>query len=239
MKEVVLVFDGKDLAALGEVRCYPGLQLAADGNLLWLRGIPVSGQGTAEIKRLPAKITYLLDEQDRLFLAGASTPVAQLQKLNWLPATQFIPVTLPLSPLPGKTQETYPVRLRKSEHAVESAALLTTLAEWKIFAETAPATRLDRLQFAVSERNEVLIMGQPLPALRGKEYWITDRLLLPAGFEFDPPALLPLVSEKLKPGSQAYLLFTPDGRWQYISVHAFVAAKRSSIRLTEPAAENG
>ena len=54
---------------------------------------------------------------------------------------------------------------------------------------------------------KVLVIGSPLPALPGKEYVLHDTLLLPCGYEFDPPAISNLVITRLDPSKGSLLLF--------------------------------
>jgi len=112
----------------------------------------------------------------------------------------------------------------------DNFALLVSLTEWKTYAETAPETRLKQLRFAVSAEAKVLIYGQPLPNLPGKAYWQSGAMLLPAGFDFDPPLIGNLIAQQRE--QQAFMLFNADGNWQEIPLSAFEPAKRSAIRLT-------
>jgi hypothetical protein len=110
---------------------------------------------------------------------------------------------------------------------------MTTLGLWKKYAETAPASRLDHLQFAVSEHNNVLIIGNPLPAIPGKQYWIKDEILLPAGYDFEIKFVSAFIRDRNNGEGETYTLFDPDGNWKQISRSLLVPAKRSAVRLTK------
>jgi trehalose-6-phosphatase len=58
-------------------------------------------------------------------------------------------------------------------------------------------------------------------------------LLLPAGFEFDPPVISTLIINRLDPSKEALLLFDIDGTWEEIPKESFVVSTRSAIRFTK------
>lgn len=233
MKELIIVLSQADKAALGSVRCLPGLQAAEDEGFIWVRGISALGNIDLRIRQLPGLHTYTLDADNNLFPFGGLTPVAKLKPLKWVPVAEYITVKLPVSALPGKVSQQHVIKLVPSGRSQEGNVLLTDLATWKIYAETAPLVRLQQTRFAVSENNKVLIMGTPLPALPGKEYVLQETLLLPCGFEFDPPAISELVIARLDPSKESLLLFDRDGTWEKVPENAFMPSTRSAIRLTQ------
>jgi hypothetical protein len=233
MKELIIVLSQADKAALGSVRCLPGLQTAEDEGFIWVRGINALDNIDLRIRQLPGLHTYTLDADNNLFPPGGLTPVAKLMPLKWAPVAEYITVKLPVSALPGKVSLQHTIKLIPSGRSQEGNVLLTDLATWKTYAETAPLVRLQQTRFAVSENNKVLIMGTPLPALPGKEYVLQDTLLLPCGFEFDPPAISELVIARLDPSKESLLLFDTDGTWEKVPKNAFMPSTRSAIRLTQ------
>ena len=233
MKELIIVLSVADKAALGTVRCLPGLQAAEEAGFIWVRGIAVNDEIDLRIRQLPGLHTYTLDADDNLFPPRGLTPVGKLQPMNWVPLSTYSTVTLPVSALPGKIGQQLPVKLVSSQRSQKGNALLTDLHTWKAYGETAPLVRLQQTRFAVSEENKVLIIGEPLPALPGKEYVLLNTLLIPCGFEFDPPVISSLIGSQFNPGNDSFLLFDTDSTWDEIPKDAFVQSTRSAIRLTE------
>jgi hypothetical protein len=233
MKELIIILSQADKPALGSVRCLPGLMAAEEEGFIWVRGINALDNIDLRIRQLPGLHTYTLDADNNLFPPGGLTPVGKLKQLKWVPVAEYITVKLPVSALPGKIDLQHPIRLAPSGRLQESNALLTDLATWKAYAEAAPLVRLQQTRFAVSEKNKVLVIGSPLPALPGKEYVLQDTLLLPCGFEFDPPAIGELVIARLDASKESLLLFDIDGTWEKVPKNAFVPSTRSAIRLTE------
>jgi hypothetical protein len=233
MKELIIVLSQTDKAALGSVRCLPGLMAAEKEGFIWVRGIDVYKETDLRIRQLPGLHTYTLDVDDYLFPPRGLTPIGKLQPMTWAPLSTYITVTLPVSALPGKINQQVNVRLVLSQQSQRGNALLTDLDTWKVYGETAPLVRLQQTRFAVSEENKVLIIGEPLPALPGKEYVLQDTLLIPCGFEFDPPVISSLIGSPFNPDNDSLLLFDTDNTWEEIPKDAFVQSTRSAIRLTE------
>ncbi|MGI4867421.1 MAG: hypothetical protein ACRYFZ_26110 [Janthinobacterium lividum] len=232
MSERLLVLAAHDLAALGAVRAVPNLQVAAEGGQLWLRGLPATGELPLAVRALPAIAAYTLDAQNRLFPTGQLTPTGRLPALTWQPIREFLPLEIPTAALPAQAAPAYRVQLVPSARAAGGAALLTTLAAWLAYAETAPEIRLRGLRFAVSAEARVLLLGTPLPPLAGQEHWLTEGLLLPAGFDFEAPFLAPLLARQLNAAGEDLVLFAADGSWERVPQAHLLPVTRGAVRRT-------
>ncbi|MCK6691624.1 MAG: hypothetical protein L6Q97_05925 [Thermoanaerobaculia bacterium] len=233
MKEYVVILAEKDMDALGRVRCWPQALAARCEGEVWLRGIFAQERLAKEIRQLPARQTYLLGTGELLFPEGGLTPVRTLPQLHWLPLTVFLPVDLPVSALPGEVSDRVSLKVLPSGRAEKGAAMLTGWPLWAAWVETAPRARLDRLLFAASASGQALVLGNILPAIPGREYWMRESILLPAGFDFEFPATWELIHKKFNPDNDAILLFDESGRMDKISRNHFVRATRSAVRLTQ------
>lgn len=232
MKEYVIILAEKDLEALGHIRCWPQARAAAHEGRIWLRGIFAKEQPAVKILQLPAQRTYRLDADNRLFPPGALTPERELPRLDWRPLSTFLPVDLPVSALPGKIQDQIMLKIVPATGAGKGAALLTEWPVWAAFVDTAPAIRLSRLRFAASADGKALVLGDVLPPLPGREYWMRDGVLLPGGYDFEFPVVAELVQKKYNPKNDALLLFDESGRMDSISKKHIVQTTRSAVRLT-------
>ena len=229
----IFVLAAADRETLGSVRHLPGLQAAEIAGQLWLGGLPATGELPPPVRGLPAVAIYGLDAEGRLFPNGQRTPTARLPAgLVWQPMRSFVPLELPTAALPAQGVPAYRVCLRPSARAEAAAGLLTTLATWHAYAETAPEIRLRCLRFAVAADARVLLLGTPLPPLPGQELWLREGLLLPAGFDFEAPLLAPLLREKLQSAADDVLLFAADGRWERVLNADILPVTRSAVRLT-------
>ena len=233
MEEYVLRMKKKDLDALAIIRCINSIQVATDNEILWIKVPFKIYQDEISIKQLPVENTFMVDAERRLFQLGGLTPVDVLKELEWQPLISLINVELPVSLLPGKVDQKISINIISSKNFQPGAALLTSLTVWKNYAETASSTRLNNLRFAVSEKNKVLVVGNPLPPLPGIEYWISNDILVPCGYDFEYRLESVLIKEQFNPGNDSLLLFNKEGEIQLINKSLFVPAKRSAIRLTK------
>lgn len=239
MMEHVVVLASAAPEALAAVRTLPSLHAAPDPatGRLWLRTGPSAEQLAPALRQLPALARYTLDAAGRLFEPGRLTPTAALPALAWQPLPELLPVALPTAALPAQGVPRYQPRLVPSAQAEPGAALLTSLAEWLRYAETAPEIRLQALRFAAAADGRVLLLGHPLPPLPGQEYWLAPGaapagLLLPAGYALEAPLLAPLLARQLVPEQDALLLFAPDGSWERVPTAHLLPATRAAVRRT-------
>lgn len=232
MHQWVIRLDKAESHSLAAIRCTPDWEIAMDDASIWIRSKQELESIDGTMRQLPIRNTFFIDTQNRLFSPESITPTGVLKELTWQSLSDFIKVSLPVSGLPGKSQQKIPIQLRSAQKTSEGVALMTSLEIWKKYAETAPEVRLESLQFAVSENNQVLITGLPLPSLPGTEFWNCNNILLPSGYEFEVPMMAGFINKKLNPQQQSILLFDKNGGCQLIDKNFFIPAKRSSIRLT-------
>jgi fumarate reductase subunit D len=233
MHELIFTLNNKDKDSLGNIRCIADLKVAVDENFIWVRGLYDTGEPEKSIRQLPLQHSYVIDENNLLFTTGGLTPVAILPELKWMPIAAFISIQIPVAALPGKVEEQVAINIIPSAITKKSMALLTTLQQWKAYAELAPGIRLAQLHFAVSQKNKVLITGTPLPSIPGKEYWQANNILLPCGYDFEIPMAANFINNKLNPQQDGLLIFDKDGTCEKIDFAFLVPAKRSAVRLTE------
>lgn len=180
--------------------------------------------------KIPFEEKFLLGENDSLFPLGKVTPTRKLANLNWQPIADFFEIELPVSAEQGKTDDVYFVELTQSNQAREGSALLTSFENWKFFVETQASIRFENLRFSLSQHQEVLIVGNPLPSIQGKEYWFCENMLLPAGYDFKFPLLAKQIATKLNKDKENQLVFFEDGTWVKIAFVDFVKTTRSAVR---------
>ena len=229
MKEQIIILQKKDKAALGAVRCIEGLQAAMQDDQIWVRGIDDSTKDL-RIQQLPAISTCRLGNDNLLFPNEKITPIGKLPELEWERLETFITVEPPVSAMPGEVQDSLPIRLVVSKKEQNVEALLIDLSVWKKYAATAPQIRLENIQFAVSENEEVLICGTPMIPLPGKTFWLRDRILLPSGYDLEMPVFAKMIQQRLDKEGASFILFRENGTWEKIPLEHLVKGQRSAIR---------
>ncbi|MBP1651614.1 MAG: hypothetical protein H6Q26_1771 [Bacteroidetes bacterium] len=227
MTESVITLAPADVKVLAQLRTRVDLVAAWHKDQIWVKGVADNA-----FRQLPALRTWKLDAVNRLFAPGALTPDETLPVLEWHPLTDFIPVSLPASGLPAFATTKQLVNLAPCTTTDESFAILTEMRTLETYVATAPQIRLRHLRFAASARGQVLVAGVPLPSVPGTSYTLKDRILMPAGYDFNPPVIRSLVAEKLEGSRTHFLLFHVNGQYEMIPDTSFVHVTRSAVRLT-------
>lgn len=227
MTESVIILLPAHIMELARLRTRTDMVAAWHQEQIWVKGVADNA-----FRRLPAMRTWKLDADNFLFAPGALTPDHILPELAWQSLTDFIPVSLPASGLPAFTATKHPVKLAPCTSTEESFAILTEMHMLEAYIAAAPQVRIRHLRFAASASAQVLVAGVPLPPVPGTSYTLKDRILMPAGFDFAPPAIRSLVIEKLEAARTHYLLFHVSGHYEMIPDTSFVHVTRSAVRLT-------
>ncbi|MFN0292522.1 hypothetical protein [Pedobacter helvus] len=230
MREKVLVLSAKFEELVGEIRTVPNWTAARYLNQIWLRGPIENGDQQVLLLSLPVMASYELDEAQRLFRQNEATPSGMLQEMDWLALKEFLPVKFPVSALPASLAQQIQVKLLRTVRQKPAFLLKTNLASWKAYVEGAPLIRLQQLRFAMSSDEEVFIIGDPLPPIPGRGYWRHSRLLIPLGFDFNPPLLADLLSQRFTDEDDSYIIFNENGSRTHLSYDVFTAATRALIR---------
>ncbi|HLK27047.1 MAG TPA: hypothetical protein VKT28_00595 [Puia sp.] len=232
MHETIFVVDKRSEDSLSEIRCMEGISAAVEGNNLLLKYSNKISEADNKLLQLPVKKTFLVDDQHQLFEKDSMTPVSVLKELEWLPLTALLKVESQPFAMPAILAEKHTVKIVPSNTVVKSNALLTELNIFKNYAETSSAIRLQTLKFAASEKNQVLIIGNPLPPIPGTEYWQAYDMLIPCGYNFEIPFMSKAINDKINEKKDSVILFDVHGNYQKIDKNFFVQATRSAIRST-------
>ena len=124
------------------------------------------------------------------------------------------------------------LKLVRSSKNRQANLMRTSWERWRTYAITAPAVRLSRLGFAVSENAEVLIRGTPLPPIPGRHFLEDNGIIIPIGWQFEPNVGSKVVRQVLKLDATEKALFSEDGSFELVPDTAFVQATRSAVRMT-------
>ncbi len=233
MKHWVFQIAIKDRSALGAVRCFPGLMVKEKADGLWLELPKTTEQVPREIRKLPLQQTFTLDAEGNLFPVGKQTPIATNWQLTAATIAEFMPVSLPVSAFPAQVDRVFRSKLVSSDRERQVVGLLANWEPFLHYVSLAAKARLGKLQFAVSENREVLVLGGPVPTIPGQALWSMQEVLLPAGLDFEYSGLLPLFKKKYLAKGGAFGLFREDGSWERIDKDAFQAVTRSAVRITD------
>ncbi|TCD29601.1 hypothetical protein EZ456_00875 [Pedobacter psychrodurus] len=226
----VLVVEVKYQDQIGHIRAVEGWSACRRDELIWLKGPLDNKHNQVLIDSLPILASYKLNGQNRLFPDGKLTPVALLNAMEWKTLPEFMPLEMPVSAIPAQQTPLMPVNLVRNQNPQPAYALQTNFMAWKKYVDGAPQIRLQHLKFVVSTAQEVFIIGDPLPPIPGKSFWLNGSLLVSAGYNFDPPFLASLLNQKLKPITPSYILFNKNGKQNSIAIDLFKPADRAVVR---------
>lgn len=230
-----------DLPRLAPLRLRSDVRLwpadAEEPRSYWLRGDdPAEGESAeAMLRRFPALARYRVAPDGLATPFGCVVPECSVPDLRspqwanfgdwWQPRVQ--PAALSAEPPPAVA-----IRLVPAQAERPAGAVLLGASAWARFAAGCPAHRLDRLRFAADCTGRALVVGMPLPAVRGDYFVVEDRVALPAGWQLEPAIPCALLAERLGLRRGDIALISPDGTCERIAAEQFVVASRSAARLT-------
>lgn len=234
------------LHELLQLRLAPGIECAEAADCYWLRGncpideardllrsIPHLKLYSIEVAGLKLWGNLLVSRPMPTFQPGIAAEKPSGHLLNhFAPLAQVTPLTFPVAAYPSATISKIPLRLLRSAHSRSAAFQVITREQLAELASTAPQVRLDRWTFAIAGDGRVLVHGQPLPAIPGKQYWELDGNLIPLGWDCGPSIDGPILSRILGREENQYGLLHEDGTQEVILQTAFVPASRAAIRTS-------
>jgi hypothetical protein len=225
-----------DAESLAPLRLTRGIEVAEKDTSIWVRG--ANGDENVErlVRALPAVARYEVTGGNRLRNLESRIPAETLPALNWQPVNTWLRVQMPTSSSPPveerETVSGVPLRIVRSADERPIALLITSLAEWREFALSAPEIRLRQLRFALDEAGNVVVRGKPLPPLPGRQYVLHGNVAVQAGFAWEPAVSADVLSRRLGLAADALALFHEDGTFSRIEAEQFVPATRSAVRET-------
>jgi len=245
--------DGVWVAALPLAEASRAARLRTRGEVLvlvvnetlWLRGRLAEKETEGSLMRLlPGVRPYGLADDGQLTPIGGRVPSGWLPQGEWIPLSTWLKLDLPSArpvwPLPPTT---VPLTLVRGGCEQSPTWLVCSLADWGRFASTAPQWRLAALAFAAHAAGQVLLRGNPLPALPGIRCVEQGGIGIPVGWVWRPhvqPAVLRLCLG-LESGEQALLTPADEALWadspcrcqtHVIRASDWVAGSRSAALLT-------
>ena len=217
---------------LGKLRLINGLSILVDGASVWLRGDDLDEELNQRIRSIPNAIRFMIKADRQLTRQGETVPCAQLPDGNWQPLRGWLSVKLPVAGFAAVAGPGVMLKLVRSSKNRQANLMRTSWERWRTYAITAPAVRLSRLGFAVSENAEVLIRGTPLPPIPGRHFLEDNGIIIPIGWQFEPNVGSKVVRQVLKLDATEKALFSEDGSFELVPDTAFVQATRSAVRMT-------
>lgn len=225
---VCLPRDG--LASAAGLRLEPGIEVLELPEAIWLRGHSADERIQRLLLQLPGASRFDVLPGGDLRPAGSRLPSGQLPAGTWTRLKDWIKVELPAAAFAAGEPVRTPLQWVRIPGESDANVLLTTLADWAAYGDTAPQIRLQPLRFAVAADGRVVVQGHPLPPLPGERYCERAGVAVPCGWGWSPAVEPELLRDAWKLEPQDLALVSTDGSWERIQADQFVRATRSAIR---------
>lgn len=215
------------------------VQAAIEHDTLWIR-YSASNEKVVRVEALlpgqrwKACLESMADNGDLLAPLGKQVATERLPAdLNWSPLEDLIQWRLPTAALSGHVSDDDQMSLRLVRSSVESKPAgamveFQTLQKWL---ETAPAIRLQSLEYCVDAQAKVcLVLGEPLPPIPCRYLWDAGDVFVPAGMCWAPAVDAVHVREAFGVGPGEMLAWFATDDWSVISRDNLMPLRRSSFR---------
>ncbi|WP_192822972.1 hypothetical protein [Rufibacter sp. LB8] len=218
---------------LTSIRHWHNLKIAREKETYWIKDFTQSQIDSIEVKSIPFKQLYTL-QNNLLFPDGSKLPVKRMAtSLLWTPLERGLPVTLPVyNHNFFGLQEKLPVKLAPSELEQPCFGLLTSTESLSAYAQTAPAIRLQNLDWVILNQVNALVLGTPTVPISGATFWKRNSHLLPTGYDFELSILADVIQESINPEEEHWVLWSEDGTYSFIEKSQLQPLSISSVRLS-------
>jgi hypothetical protein len=221
-----------EVASLGAVRRWQGLEVCEADDAVWLRAANLDDDQWDFCRRLPGADRFTLTDDGRLLAVGMLVPRGKPPAGPWLPIAQWLRVELPTTDSAPPPPSPAALSLVRSTTPRNAAWLLTDFETWARYAASAPQVRLSCWSFAVDSAGRALVRGTPLPPLAGTQLAETDGIAVPLGYTWSPGVATGVLRQVFRLEAGDALLWTADGVRRRIAAADWVRAIRSAVRLT-------
>jgi len=218
-----------DVAGL---RLFAEIDFAEVGGVYWVRGKRLDDVLEHELRKVPGLERFELLDNERLRPVGSRIPDRVLPRVNWRSLRDCSLIKLPLAALCGENTQKVSLVLVRTAEEQPTTALLVRQDDWVEFATIAALVRLERLRFAAAESRDVLVIGNPLPAIAGHRYAGSNGVLAPCGFTWSPAVDANVLRQLFQLNAGDFALLAEDNTHQVIRGEQFVPASRSAARIT-------
>lgn len=220
---------------LAPIRHWSNLTVTLEKDGIFIHGFSPEQAGSLEVRTMPYHTLYRAKE-DKLFPEGSLLPVRDIPAKEGWPMANALPLGLPWFNRNFFGLHDSPrieIKLVPAKEERPAAALIVGLQALSSWIETAPAVRLQPLQWAVIDEEKAFIFGQPLLPLPGEAFWQKSDHLLPLGLDFELPVLEGALSRLLNPGSGHWLVWQRDGSYCRVGRLALKGLSIGSFRKTQ------
>lgn len=222
-------------AQLAQLRTTPGIELAIVADVLWLQGPVLSKELELRLRCLAGAERFEVLADRQLVPLGCLVPTADLPVGPWIQIHDWLSISRPAAGFAGQGHPRIPIQLVRAQCETINTGLLTTLAALVDYAVTAPAARLECCRFVAADDGRVFVMGNPLPALAGTQFYECQRVWIPAGWVWAPAVDAEILRDALNLDPREHLLWEAEQLVHRLQESDFVQGSRAALRTTAAA----
>lgn len=220
-------------ASLFAIRQWRNLSVAFDGDTIWIKGFSREQAFSSYLKQIPF-IDLYEQREGLLFKKGKLVPERKMPRgLLWNPVQHAFPVSV------GEVNHTFsginqkvPVRIVPAATEQFATALLTEMDVAEDYITRSAAVRLQPLRWCIVG-TKAFFVGTPLLSIPGTAYWLHNGNFIPAGYDFEFPALGKSIYQRLDPERDSNVIWFTDSRYVLLPVKNLVPLSVSSFRLSK------
>ncbi|MDF1661686.1 MAG: hypothetical protein P1V97_07930 [Planctomycetota bacterium] len=218
----------------GSMRLGEGIEAYVESGpeLLWIKGsqdLKQDRELDLKLRVLPQVTRYSVNIAGQLTPHERRLPSGVLPAGTWRSLDSLLVLKPQVAAFSGRAPAKITIRLVRSRTLKACQLLLTTIDALHEYAKSTAQCRLDALRFAMNSQRQVLVSGQPTPALSGSLFVRNGCVAWPAGFNLEPcldQTSLQIVLN-LVPGDLA--LFSEDGHYEVIAANQFHPLTRGNV----------
>ena len=215
----------------GPLRLEPDVDACLAEGVVWLRGPALSDELAMQLRKLAADGIFEVAADGTLTRPETILPAGQLPQTGWQSLSRFLsPVPQPTAP-GGQLLDPTALRIERSQVETPASLLLTRVESWAAYAIDAPAVRLAPLKTAACDDGRVVVLGTPLPPIRGTRYVVDQGIAVACGWQIVPAVDSAVLCELLRLRDGDVALFRADGSYERIESASFTRATRGGARL--------
>jgi len=220
------------IANLGHLREWPNVEVCeGDDQHVWLRGPRLEEKLHQELRSLLGCDIFRQLEDGQIVPSHSTLPRGHVPQGPWKLLRHWLTISLPRKRFPAQLEPNVAISLVRSSRPETPGMLRLSIAAWSSYARTAPQVRLERLQFAASHE-QAIIVGDPLPPIHGDYFYLRHGVAVPVGFGWQPSLDARVLRNAIQLQKDDVAIFYPEGGYSVIRSLQFCAATRSAIRIT-------
>lgn len=219
----------KQIEKLANLRHASEIHIGDEGELAWVKGLTLQQAESVTIQSIPGIKIYYADGT-KLFPKSSQLPERNIPSCNWTPIASAIHLELPeLNHNYFGINQYIDIKLTPSSEEQYPAAMLTSFDTLAMYVKTASDVRFrDMLWLLAGE--DVLITGVPLFPIPGTVYWRKGIHLIPMGYSFEHPALIPTLSDVLQVNSPDLVVWNTSGNCWVAAYIKFRKLSRDAVQ---------